>query len=82
LSNGGVGDCYELYREEDIEPQNEGSPLEAKYWEELWGPRQSDLGMVFQLRNDSSSERWGGESEHESNTEFFVGLKMSVGFGE
>ena len=47
----------------------------ATYW-------TNSLGMVFQLRNDSSSERWGGESEDESSTEFFVGLKMSVGFGE
>jgi hypothetical protein len=54
----------------------------TKYWEELWGPRQSNLGMVFQLRDDSSSEKWGGESEDDSNTEFFVGLKMSVGLGE
>jgi hypothetical protein len=38
--------------------------------------------MVFQLKNDSSFEKWGGESEDESNTEFFTGLKMSVGLGE
>ncbi len=51
----------------------------TKYWAELWGPRQSHLGVVFQLRNDSSLEKWGGSSDRESDTEYFVGLNMAVG---
>jgi hypothetical protein len=51
----------------------------TKYWAELWGDRPSNLGMVFQLRNDHSFQRWGGDADRESETNYFIGLKMDVG---
>ncbi len=54
----------------------------TKYWAELWGPRPSNLGMVFQLKNDSSFEKWGGESDQESETNYFIGLQMKIGLAE
>ena len=54
----------------------------TKYWAEVWAPRPSNLGVVLQIRNDSSSEKWGGDFDEESNTNFFVGLTMGIGLGE
>ena len=54
----------------------------TKFWAELWGPRPSNLGMVFQLENNSSFEKWGGESDQESETNYFIGLTMGIGLGE
>ncbi len=54
----------------------------TKYWAELWAPRPSNLGMVFQLRNDSSFEKWGSNSQQNSDTNYFIGLTMKIGLGE
>jgi len=38
--------------------------------------------MVFQLKNNSSFEKWGGSADQDSETDYFIGLKMDIGLGE
>jgi len=54
----------------------------TKYFAEAWGPRTSKFGMVFQVRNDSDFEKWGGSGVRDSDAEYFVGLRMGIGLGE
>ncbi len=54
----------------------------TKFWKEWLEPRPGSLKMVFQLEGASSFEKWGGDSDHESDTDFFVGFTTSIGLGE
>ncbi len=54
----------------------------TKFWKEWLEPRPASLKMVFQLEGGSSFEKWGGDADHESDTDFFVGFTTSIGLGE
>jgi hypothetical protein len=54
----------------------------SKFWKEWLEPRQGSLKMVFQLKGNSSLEKWGGDAKQDSDTDFFVGFTTSIGLGE
>jgi hypothetical protein len=54
----------------------------AKFWPEVLDSEDEGMLLVFQLKGDSSREKWGDDVSGDSSLDYFVGFKVDLTLGE